>query len=86
MKAAENPTPTSSVSRTLLLLAVGVASLSLIALFVTLVLYAMSVTPWPGLIAIGLYGLPVAFMFLIAYLLVSLRARRRSSATAAMER
>lgn len=70
----------------MLILAVAAAGLSLIVLFITLVLYAMNVTPWPGFIAIGLYGLPIAFIFLLIYLLLSLGARRRSSASARTER
>ena len=69
MKVQESPASSSSASRSVLILAVAAAILSLIALFITLVLYAMSVTPWPGLIAIGLYGLPIALIFLLASVL-----------------
>lgn len=86
MKVQQSAATSSSISRSVLILAVAAGVLSLVALVITLVLYAMSVTPWPGLIAIGLYGLPIALIFLLVYLVLSLRERRRRAASAHTER
>lgn len=69
-------TPTSL--RILTFLAGGAAIVSLAALAVILIQYAMQLSPAPVLLAVSLYGLPLAFILLIAILVLNFRERRRS--------
>lgn len=58
--------------------AVAIAAVSLLSLIISLIQYLFSVQPWTPLFAIALYGLPVAFILLMAYLGLTWRDRRRS--------
>lgn len=69
---------TPASQRILTLVAGGVAIVSLCALAAVLVLYAMQVSPAPALIAVSLYGLPLAFILLMVILVLNFRQRRRS--------
>lgn len=74
-----NTTATTPASqRILTLLAGGIAIVSLAALAVILIQYAMQLDPAPALIAVSLYGLPLAFILLVAILVLNFRERRRS--------
>jgi hypothetical protein len=64
--------------RILTFLAGGVAIASLAALAVILIQYAMQLFPAPVLLAVALYGLPLAFILLIVILVLNFRERRRS--------
>lgn len=64
--------------RILTFLAGGIAIISLAALAVILIQYAMQLSPAPALLAVSLYGLPLAFILLIAILVLNFRQRRRS--------
>ncbi|MDO2933481.1 hypothetical protein Q2T94_04050 [Paeniglutamicibacter sulfureus] len=64
--------------RILTFLAGGVAIASLAALAVILIQYAMQLSPAPALLAVALYGLPLAFILLIVILVLNFRERRRS--------
>ncbi|MFF5794416.1 hypothetical protein ACFY5D_20425 [Paeniglutamicibacter sp. NPDC012692] len=69
---------TPAAQRFLTLFAGGIAIISLVALAVILVQYAMSVALSPLLLAVGLYGLPLAFILLMVVLGLNFRERRRS--------
>ena len=68
---------TPAAQRFLTLFAGGIAIVSLVALAVILVQYAMSVALSPLLLAVGLYGLPLAFILLMLVLGLNFRERRR---------
>ncbi|MFL4473666.1 hypothetical protein ACIPVK_06705 [Paeniglutamicibacter sp. MACA_103] len=69
---------TPASQRILTFLAGGVAIISLAALVVILIQYAMQLAPAPALIAVSLYGLPLAFILLMVILVLNFRERRRS--------
>lgn len=69
---------TPAAQRFLTLFAGGIAIISLAALAVILIQYAMSVALSPLLLAVGLYGLPLAFILLMVVLGLNFRERRRS--------
>lgn len=69
---------TPAIQRILTLAAGGIAIVSLIALTVILVQYMLSVELAAPLLAVGLYGLPTAFILLMAVLALNFRERRRS--------
>ena len=71
-------TNTPASQRILTFLAGGIAIVSLAALAVILIQYAMQLAPAPVLIAVSLYGLPLAFILLMAILVLNFRERRRS--------
>lgn len=68
---------TPAAQRFLTLFAGGIAIISLVALAVILIQYAMSVALSPLLLAVGLYGLPLAFILLMVVLALNFRERRR---------
>lgn len=83
----EQPVPTASaapstghrpVRATVLTITVLAALVSLIALVAILVEYFAHVAVWPPLMAIGLWGLPVAFIGLVIMLLIAVRDRRKA--------
>jgi hypothetical protein len=47
------------------------------ALTTVLIMAAVGFSPWPGFVAIALYGLPVSFLLLSALVYRSIRRRRR---------
>ena len=69
---------TPASQRVLTFLAGGIAIVSLAALVVILVQYMAQVSPAPALLAVALYGFPVAFILLMAILVLNFRERRRS--------
>lgn len=66
------------LQRPVLIAAAAVALASVACLLLVLGLYAMNVPPAPALIAVGLYGLPVAFVLLMVLLVMRFVARGRS--------
>lgn len=56
--------------------AIGIGSLMCLA--VILGSYMVDVAPWAPLFAVGLYGLPVAFLLLVALVAMNIAERRRS--------
>lgn len=58
--------------------AAALAVLSLACIVVVLVLYAQGIAPWPPLLAVGLYGLPAAFLLILVLVGMSWAERRRS--------
>jgi hypothetical protein len=75
VNTAESPAATQ---RIVTVLAAAVALVSILSLAFVLVQYMVGATPLTGLMAVGLYGLPVAFLLLIVLLLLRIRERRRS--------
>ena len=69
---------TPAAQRFLTLFAGGIAIVSLVALAIILIQYAMAVALSPLLLAVGLYGLPLAFILLMVVLALNFRERRRS--------
>jgi hypothetical protein len=67
-----------SVRRATTAAAAAVAVFSLACLVVVLVLYGQGITPWPPLLAVGLYGLPAAFLLILVLVGLSWAERRRS--------
>lgn len=72
---ASNP----ASQRILTFLAGGIAVVSLAALVTVLVQYMLQVAATPVLLAVALYGLPLAFILLMVVLVLNFRERRRSS-------
>lgn len=68
---------TPAAQRLLTMIAGGIALVSLIALTVILVQYMLEVVLSPVLLAVGLYGLPSAFILLMVILVLNFRQRRR---------
>ncbi|PQZ88142.1 hypothetical protein CQ018_16990 [Arthrobacter sp. MYb227] len=69
---------TPLIQRALTFIAGGLAIISLIALTIILIQYALSVALSPAVLAIGLYGLPLAFILLMVILFLSFRERRKN--------
>ena len=69
---------TPAVQRFLTLFAGGLAIISFIALAVILIQYMLGYVLSPLLLAVGLYGLPLAFILLMVVLALNFRERRRS--------
>lgn len=75
-----NTTASNPASQRLLtFLAGGIAIVSLTALVTVLVQYMLQVAATPILLAVALYGLPLAFILLMVVLMLNFRERRRSS-------
>lgn len=70
--------PTPASQRILTFLAGGIAIVSLAALAVILIQYMVQAPPAPALLAVALYGLPLAFILLMVVLVLNFRERRRS--------
>lgn len=68
----------------LLVLTVAAALLSLFSLAAILVEYFALIPVWPPLMAVGLWGLPAAFLGMVAMVLLSVRDRRKADAAAAL--
>ncbi|WP_372698453.1 hypothetical protein [Arthrobacter sp. JSM 101049] len=75
MNTAEAP---ATVQHVVTVLAATLAVVSILSLAFVLVQYMAGATPFTALVAVGLYGLPVAFLLLIALLLLRIRTRRHS--------
>lgn len=74
-----NDTPnTPLVQRSLTMIAGGLAIISLLALTIILIQYMLGIALSPVILAVGLYGLPIAFILLMAILALSFRERRKS--------
>lgn len=69
---------TPLVQRTLTLIAGGLAIISLLALTIILIQYMLGIALSPAVLAVGLYGLPIAFILLMAILALNFRERRKS--------
>lgn len=67
-----------SARRNVLVAASVVGIASLLCLLAILALYIANVTPWAPLFAVGLYGLPIAFLLLATLVVMNLAERRRS--------
>lgn len=65
-----------------MVLTVAAAALSLLSLAAILVEYFSQLAVWPPLMAVGLWGLPLAFLGLVALVLLSVRDRRVTDAAA----
>lgn len=78
--AAPSHRPLRSTVLTITVLAALVSLVSLVAL---LVQYFAHVAVWPPLMAIGLWGLPVAFVGLVIMLLLAIHDRRAHDRRAA---
>lgn len=52
----------------------GVSGLALVAI---LVMYFLQIPPHPAVYAVGLWGLPLGFVLLLAHLMLSAGRRRR---------
>jgi hypothetical protein len=68
----------SPLRRIVLVSTAAVALASLLSLVVILGSYIAGATPWTGLFAVGLWGLPLAFILLLVLLALSWRERRRA--------
>ncbi|WP_417215293.1 hypothetical protein [Arthrobacter sp.] len=75
MNTIDSPAPTQ---RIVTVLASAVALVSILSLAAVLIQYMVGATPFTALMAVGLYGLPVAFILLIVLVLLRVRDRRRS--------
>lgn len=64
--------------RTLLYCGVAVTAVSAVAMVLLLVSYFIKVDPWPVFFWFGLYGLPLGFVLMLAYVISAAIARRRS--------
>lgn len=67
-----------AVRGTLLVVTVAAMIVSLLSLVAILVEYFSDIAVWPPFMAVGLWGLPLAFIGLVSLLLVAVRDRRRS--------
>lgn len=77
-----SPAPRRPVRTTVLALTVAAALLSLVSIAAILVEYFSHVSVWPPLMAVGLWGLPLAFIGLVSMVLISVRDRRREDMAA----
>ena len=74
-----NSSKESSPLRRIVLVATSAVALaSLLSLVVILAFYLLGATPWSGLFAVGLWGLPLAFILLLVLLAMSWLERRRA--------
>ncbi|ASN40481.1 hypothetical protein CGQ24_16665 [Arthrobacter sp. 7749] len=73
------PATTPPAQRILTLLAGAIATISLATLVIILFQYVMHVSPTPALLAVSLYGLPIAFILLMVILVLNCRQRRGSN-------
>lgn len=69
---------------TLLVVTVAAMIVSLLSLVAILVEYFSDIAVWPPFMAVGLWGLPLAFMGLVALVLVAVRDRRRADRAAGL--
>ncbi len=76
------PAPSSHESspwlRALLVAGVALTVVSFAATVLLLVSYFLSVTPWPVFYWFGLYGLPLGFLLMLAYVVAKAVLRRRA--------
>ncbi|MDR2255227.1 MAG: hypothetical protein LBE25_04420 [Arthrobacter sp.] len=73
-----------AVRSTLLVVTVAAMIVSLLSLVAILVEYFSDIAVWPPFMAVGLWGLPLAFMGLVALVLVAVRDRRRADRAAGL--
>lgn len=75
------PVPLNRIERVLASMIAGVVGLSLIAIVATLIGSGsgadMSTGVWPPLLGIGYFGLPLAFLLILVFLIVTVVRRRR---------
>ncbi|MGP5164244.1 hypothetical protein [Arthrobacter rhombi] len=67
----------ATAQRIVTVLAAAIALISILSLAFVLIQYVAGTTPFTQVMAVGLYGLPVAFLLLITLLLLRIRTRRR---------
>lgn len=67
----------ATAQRIVTVLAAATALVSIMCLAFVLIQYAAGATPFTPVMAVGLYGLPVAFLLLVTLLLLRISARRR---------
>ncbi len=76
------PVPLNRIERVLAAMIVAIISVSLLAIVVVMIAAgagtSMSGGVWPALVLVGYIGLPIAFLLIVAYLIVSVRRRRMS--------
>lgn len=82
---ADNQAPStgSALRSTVLVITVAAMIVSLFSLVAILVEYFSNVAVWPPFMAVGLWGLPIAFLGLVTLVLLSVRQRRRADQAAA---
>ncbi|GER23939.1 hypothetical protein NCCP1664_24340 [Zafaria cholistanensis] len=73
-----SPKESSPLRRIVLVSTATVALASLLSLAAILAFYVAGATPWTGLFAVGLWGLPLAFLLLLVLLAMSWQERRRA--------
>jgi len=73
-----NSKESTPLRRIVLVSTAAVALASLLSLVAILGFYMAGATPWTGLFAVGLWGLPLAFILLLVLLVLSWRERRRA--------
>lgn len=75
------PVPLNRIERVLTVWIATIVGLSIIAIIVTIIANAsgavMSSGIWPTLVLIGYIGLPIAFVLVVVFLIVSTTRRRR---------
>lgn len=80
--AAAAPAPhhleTSVWLRSLLVAGVALTAVSFAAMVLLLVSYFLTVTAWPVFFWFGLYGLPLGFALMLAYVVAKAVLRRRA--------
>lgn len=73
--------PLNRIERVLASMIAGVVGLSLLAIVGTLIGSVsgadMSTGVWPALLGIGYFGLPLAFLLIITFIVLSVTRRRR---------
>jgi len=75
---SETPSPSGALRTCVLVLTVAAMLITVIAMIALFVEYFSHVAVWPPLMALGLWGLPLAFVGLVALILLAVRDRRRA--------
>jgi ABC-type multidrug transport system permease subunit len=74
------PVPLNRIERVLAAMIFAIIAVSLIAIVVVMIAAGagaeMSGGIWPSLVLVGYIGLPLAFLLIVAFLIVSVRRRR----------
>ncbi len=75
------PVPLNRIERVLAAMIAAVAGISIIAIASTMIASvsgaAMSDGVWPAAVLVGYFGLPLAFLLIVAFIIVSSVRRRR---------
>lgn len=74
------PVPLNRIERVLAAMILAIIAISLLAIITTMLAAGagtrMSGGVWPSLMLIGYLGLPIAFLLIVTFLVVSVRRRR----------